>query len=317
MKWVEVSVHTTSEASDAVASKLLSYQELCGDYPAGGVSIEDSQALAAKAKRLVWDEVVELPQGLADTGVVVRAYFPPAVVTPRWLEELQAWLDQLPEFGLDAEGTKLKLKAVQTEDWAHAWKAHFHRQAIGNRLVILPSWEEYTPGPQECVITLDPGMAFGTGTHPTTVLCLEALEQWITPGDVVFDVGTGSGILAIAAAKLGARQVTAVDIDPVAAEAAQANVTGNDVADIVTVRQGVVTDIAGQGDLVLANIIAKVIIGIAPELYHRVKPGGMLLASGIIADKEAAVVAALVDVGFTIIQRTTKEEWVCLAVRRP
>ena len=108
MKWVEVSVHTTSEASDAVASKLLSYQELCGDYPAGGVSIEDSQALAAKAKRLVWDEVVELPQGLADTGVVVRAYFPPAVVTPRWLEELQAWLDQLPEFGLRRGRDKIK-----------------------------------------------------------------------------------------------------------------------------------------------------------------------------------------------------------------
>ncbi len=317
MKWIEVSVSTSAGAAEAVANKLMEYQADLGDYPAGGVSIDDPKALTQRAATVKWDEVVDVPTGTqTDTDVVVRAYYPQEVVKGEFVPELRAWVQRLSEFGLDAGKGEVQVRSMHEEDWAHAWKAYYHPERVGEHLVIVPSWEEYASTEGDVEIALDPGMAFGTGTHPTTVLCLEALEEHISSNDVVFDVGTGSGILAIAAAKLGAADVKAVDIDPVAVKAAVDNVRCNRVEAVVAVSQGTVESVNGQADLVLANIIATIIIDISPQLYAKTKPGGMLLASGIICDKADLVRKALTDAGFTIAQRRTKGDWVLLAALR-
>jgi ribosomal protein L11 methyltransferase len=199
------------------------------------------------------------------------------------------------------------------EDWANAWKEHYRPVRAGRRVVVRPPWQEYAPIEGDVVVVLDPGMAFGTGTHPTTRLCLTALEDELKPGDAVFDVGTGSGILAIAAALLGASRVDGVDVEPVSVRQASENVERNGVGDRVRIAAGS-ADAAGvfggTYDLVLANIIARILIEIALELVAAVKPGGTLILSGIIEPKEQDVVTTFRGLGFEMRRREQMEDWV-------
>lgn len=206
------------------------------------------------------------------------------------------------------------------EDWANAWKEHYRPVRAGRRVVVRPPWQEYAPAEDDVVVVLDPGMAFGTGTHPTTRLCLTALEDEIAPGDTVFDVGTGSGILAIAAALLGASRVDGVDIEPVSVRQARENVAGNGVGDRVRIEPGSADRarlLVGDYDLVLANIIARILIEIAPHLATAVKPGGTLILSGIIEPKEQEVVEAFRKLGLEMRQREQMEDWVAQVWSRP
>jgi ribosomal protein L11 methyltransferase len=204
---------------------------------------------------------------------------------------------------------------------------------LGQRTVIVPAWEAYAPFPGEIVIRLEPGMAFGTGLHPTTRLCLEALERHLMPGCAVLDVGTGSGILAIAAVKLGARTVLALDADPVAVRVALENAVTNGVDDRVTVRHGSLPGggevsghyaareapklvKAGGFDLVLINILAPVIVGMAPALAARLGSGGRIIAAGLIESQEGDVASALHGQGLEIVERAQEKDWVLLVVRR-
>jgi ribosomal protein L11 methyltransferase len=208
---------------------------------------------------------------------------------------------------------------LREEDWANAWKAHFRVHKVGTRVVIKPSWQSYAVAAEEVVVELDPGMAFGTGLHPTTRTCLEALEKHLTPEMNVLDLGTGSGILAIAAAKLGAASVLAMDIDPVAVKTARANVRINRVQRKVKVRRGTLPlpHPDHKSDLILANIIAKVIMELAHALITALKPGGILIASGIIQEHQAEVENHLLLTGALPLGAIREGDWLTLVYQAP
>ncbi|MBN1815544.1 MAG: 50S ribosomal protein L11 methyltransferase [Anaerolineae bacterium] len=287
MEWLEVSVDVDNEAAEAVA-------EVFSRHAYHGVVIETNPERA--------------------NPVVVRAYLAAddqLRAKKRHVEEAlwhlgQIWPIPEPTF-----------RPVVEADWAEAWKAQLSVLHIGQHIVIRPSWLDYAPTPKDVVIDLDPGMAFGTGLHPTTQLCLETLEKLVRPGVRVLDLGTGSGILAIAAAKLGARSVTAVDNDPVAVKTARENATTNGVQEIVNVARGSLEDVAGRYDLAVVNILARVIVEMLQEgLGSRVRPGGKIVAAGIIIDQEAHVIKALGQGKLALSERQQRGDWVCLVADR-
>jgi ribosomal protein L11 methyltransferase len=303
MRWIEVATRVDNEAVEAVA-------ELFQRYAHGGVVIDYA---TEPGQEIAWDEPAVLAAG---QPVTVRGYLPRSRDGARRRRQLEQALWHLAAIWPMSEPT---VREVREEDWANAWKEHFFAHRVGERLVIKPSWREFEGGPGDLVVTLDPGMAFGTGLHPSTRLCLLALERAVRAGDRVLDVGTGSGILALAAARLGAERVLAVDLDEVAVEAARANAEANGLTASVEVARGSVEAApAGQTyDLVLANIIARVIIELAPALAARVRPGGRLVASGILALRRDEVAAALAAAGLTVEETLEEADWVALLCARP
>ncbi len=213
---------------------------------------------------------------------------------------------------------ELRVRVLEEADWANAWKKFYTILHVGTHTVIKPSWLEYSAQPGEVVIELDPGMAFGTGLHPTTRLCLAALEKYIQPGDLMLDVGTGSGILSIGGAKYGAATVDARDIDPIAAETAQKNVELSGVADRVKVSMGSITaeETPANANIVAANILAEIIADLAPALAHHLAPGGTLVASGILADKRDIVADAFEPVGLELFETTREEDWLVMVAHK-
>jgi ribosomal protein L11 methyltransferase len=219
---------------------------------------------------------------------------------------------------------------VREEDWANAWKQFYKPMRVGRRVVLKPSWEAFTPGLDDLVIELDPGMAFGTGLHPSTRLCLAALEELVRPGDAVLDVGTGSGVLAIAAAKLGAARIVATDIDPVAVAVAESNLAANGLAPALTtsptveVRQeSVPPGMAGQFEIIVANILAEVLAGLLDSKYGNtplaepLAPAGHLILAGIIEEKVDLVIEAAARHNLTLMGSSQENDWVALVVQRP
>ena len=220
--------------------------------------------------------------------------------------------------GIDAAGIRAEIetRVIADEDWAEAWKEHFHIERYGERIVVVPSWREYAAQEGEAVVTLDPGMAFGTGQHETTRMCLEALDRRIVPGLRMLDVGCGSGILAIAAAKLGACDIHAVDVDPLCIDVARANAISNGVE--VAAAAGSLgdrwpfSDPARSFDIVAANIIANPLIDMASDFAYALAPGGSLIASGVIASREAEVVNAFTAAGLQVSVIRPLGEWRCI-----
>ncbi|HEX8917883.1 MAG TPA: 50S ribosomal protein L11 methyltransferase [Chloroflexota bacterium] len=297
MKWVELSVQAHPEAVDAIANV---FQE----HGTGGVAIE--QPIRSD------DEGEHEPvfEGLP----TIRAYLPLTPYTAERERRIESTLWHLQAFDLSPIGP-MKRREVEEEDWANAWKEHFHPLKIGN-VVIKPTWREWESSPDEIVIELDPGMAFGTGLHPTTKLTLLALQRHVRREMDVLDLGTGSGILAIPAARRGAH-VSALDVSEVAVEVAQTNIDTNGVGDRITVSQGSIDAIEGRRfDLILANIIASVLIALAPQLAAALKPGGLLLASGIIDERVEAVREALAGAGLLIVEQEHEGDWWLLVARR-
>jgi ribosomal protein L11 methyltransferase len=289
MEWLEVSVTVENEAAEAVA-------EVLSRYAHRGVVIEAGA------------------EGWNTGPVIVRAYLPAddqLQANKRRVKESLGHLNQL------CPVSKPAFRFIAEEDWTEAWKERLTVMHIGRRVVIRPSWLDYEPAPQEIVIQLDPGMAFGTGLHPTTQMCLVALEESVCPGVEVLDMGTGSGILAIAAARLGAARVLALDNDPVAVKVARGNVAANGVQAVVGIERGSLAEVSGDYDLVVVNILAKVIIEMMQGgLVGMMCPGGKLIAAGIIADQEAEVVAAMEQKGLALTGRQQIEDWVCLMAER-
>lgn len=293
MNWIEVSVVTDGEAAEAVAEALrpYAYDQSVALVQWGDASSPDPQAL--------------------EPVVAVKIYIPDddqAAAARRRIEEVVYYLGRL--YPIPAP----TFQTLMEEDWANAWKAHYQPFRIGERLWIQPSWqpaEAVQPG--DIVLTLDPGMAFGTGLHPTTQMCLQALEQLVTPGATVLDVGTGSGILAVAAAKLGAGRVYAVDTDPLAVQAAGDNVALNQAAGVVMVNAGSLGDAPRTAwDLVVVNILAPVIEAMLrqEQLMAYVAPGGRLILSGIIEEQAAGVAAAVMESGGKIVRTDAIRDWV-------
>lgn len=222
------------------------------------------------------------------------------------------------EIGIDMGLLKIEVRSVDEEDWANNWKAYFKPMPVGEKLLVCPSWEKIPEGNTRAVLKIDPGMAFGTGTHHTTRMCLELLEKNIKNGDLVADLGCGSGILSIAASLMGAKETYAIDIDPVAARVAAENAELNGIdmsgyfiriGDILS-DEKFRDDISGrQYDIVLANIVANVIIAFAPVIPQLMKPDGKLIASGIIADRLDEVLDALKANGLEAVEICSGEDW--------
>ena len=290
MNWIELSIQTDSEGAEAAAAML-------NEYVKGGAAIE---------QMLLPDPGESFDPARAFT---VRAFFSADERANLARAEQGLWhLAQLRPMSLP------HTRELAEEDWAEAWKKYYTILRIGKRLVIKPSWLEYTPKPDDIVIELDPGMAFGTGLHPTTRLCMIALENYLTDHPRVIDVGTGSGILSITAAKLGARKILALDTDSVAVETTARNVAINHVDSIVRVEQGSIDakKHCNLFDLICINILAEVICDLAPALASALRSPGIVIASGILDYKADDVVEAFNAVGIDMIEKTQEEDWVAL-----
>ena len=302
MRWLEVRVPADTEAVEAVSELFARY-----GYQ-GGVAIEEQYAQDADGDNLRVDTAAP---------VIVTTYIadtPAASETLHTLEQALWHLSQMRYVG------DLTVQPREEEDWANAWKEHFHVHRVGRSIVIRPPWRPYETQPGDTVILLDPGMAFGTGLHPSTQLCLIAVEDLVRPGDRLLDVGTGSGILAIAALRLGAGSVLGLDVEEVAVQVARANGEQNGVGrDRFPLIVGTLgpEEHYGEFDGVFANIIARIIQEMAPYLYESVRPGGWLVASGIIVEREEEVRTALGAAGFVDITRGQMTDWVALRARRP
>lgn len=311
MKWSEISVHTTQEAIEAVANIL-------HEAGASGVVIEDPSDLTRDWEDQ-YGEIYELdPADFPEEGVIVKAYLPVNSFLGETVESIKEAINNLLLHDIDLGHGTVSLTEVNEEEWASAWKKYYHPVRITERIVITPTWVEYEPETaDELIIELDPGMAFGTGTHPTTVMCIQALENHMTAGAEVIDVGTGTGVLSIAAAKLGAKQVNGLDLDEMAVRIAKLNAKLNKVGEVVDTRQNNLLDgINEPVDLIVANILAEVILRFIDDAYKALKDNGKFIVSGIIQAKEASVREGLEQAGFKIVDQFQIEDWVALVAEK-
>lgn len=310
MKWTEVSIHTSQEAVEAISS-------LLHEAGAGGVVIEDPEMLSREWDR-PYGEIVELSASdFPEEGVLVKGYILLEESPEALLHNLRESILDLKAFGLDVGIATIVSREVDEDDWAKAWKKYYKPVRVSDHVTVSPSWEVYEAEADEKVIRLDPGMAFGTGTHPTTVLCIRALEKVIQGGENVIDVGCGTGVLSIAAAKLGASSILALDLDQVAVESATLNVGMNEVSDQVTVRKNdLLHGIEGQYDLVVANILAEVIVTFVDQVAERLKSGGTYITAGIISNKADMVKEALEKDGLPVVETFHEEDWVAFISKK-
>lgn len=305
MDWIEVKVAVTHEAVEAVADVLTS-------LGTQGVAIEDPQLINDLRNSGTW-ELCDIPEQENTEVVTVSAYY---ADDDRFNERMLKIENELAN--IEARIGKCtfgntQFRKMTEKDWVNEWKQYFHVTHVGKSLVIKPSWESYTAQPGEHVIKIDPGMAFGTGTHHTTNMCMARLEKILPDKATVFDVGTGSGILAIAAALLGAQEVKAVDIDAVACRVARENIADNNLGDRIEVREGdLLHGTEGKADVIIANIIADVIIMFVQDVPDKLNEGGIFLTSGIITERAADVQKAAEAVGLRLTNVDERGGWVVM-----
>ena len=315
-KLTEIAVEVDGEAAEAVA-------ELFNRYN-GGDWIEDSEAGEASGGGAVLEST-----GFDDFGnpvageyrLVVKTYLKPGPRGRQIQRKIEEGLWHLRQLYPMPEPA---LRIVREEDWANAWKKHYKPLRIGKRILLVPAWEEPVARAGDVVVRLEPGMAFGTGMHPTTRLCVAALEEWVRPGEALLDIGTGSGVLSIVAAKLGARPVWATDIDPLAISATRENAQRNDIPLVphsLHVEHGSIpAGQFGRYPLIVANILAEILVGLLDAAYENVPlteplaPGGHIILSGILEDKVDMVLAAARRHGLLEVERLQEGDWVALVV---
>lgn len=312
MKWSEISILTTNEAIEPISNIL-------HESGASGVVIEDPAELV-KEREDMFGEIYQLnPDDYPTDGVMVKAYLPVNSFLGETVDEIKQGITNLVTYDIDIGENKVEISEVNEEEWATAWKKYYHPVKISDKFTIVPTWEDYTPvHSDELIIELDPGMAFGTGTHPTTVMCIQALERIVKEHDSVIDVGTGSGVLSIASALLAADQVRAYDLDEVAVRSARLNVKLNKVQEKVSVdANNLLNGVTGQADVIVANILAEIILRFTEDAYELVKPGGYFITSGIIQPKKQEVRDSLEAAGFHIEEIMVMEDWVAIIAVKP
>lgn len=316
---LEISVECDAEAAEAVSELFNRYNG--GDYDADSEAGEASGG-GAVIETTGYDDFNE--PIAEEFRIVVKTYVKPGVRGDHIRKQIEEGLWFLSRIYPIPEP---QFRELREEDWANAWKRFYKPLRVGRRVLLKPSWEQAEIAPEDIVVELDPGMAFGTGLHPSTRLCIAALEDHVRPGDAVLDVGTGSGVLAIVAHKLGAKTILATDIDPIAIDVAQENATRNhvplDVDPGMTVQAGSVpTDMTVRFDVIVANILAEVLAKLFdaeygyPPLAEPLKAGGVLILAGIIAERAALVIDAAQRHGCTLIDQKQEGDWVALVVRK-
>lgn len=318
MQWRQVTFEIACEAADAAAS-------LLGDWPeVNGVVLEGETVVSAHPEYGEW---YELPVRDND-DVTITVYLPETVGPQKIAQRLDRLLEAIETAGLQTAParTSLRMEEVDPSDWESAWREQFHAHAVGTRLLIVPKWDADDP---DVVATLqrdgrmpvivDPGMAFGTGLHATSQLCLEALEAAHVAGATVLDVGCGTGILAIGAARLGAQQVYAVDLDPVAVRAATQNAADNGLDDRIDVLESNLLSAAPDihYDVIVANLLRDPVIALTPHASRALLPGGRFITSGYVESQRSAVLQALTAAGLQVVQTFTRDDWVTLLAVRP
>ena len=308
MKWSHFTVATSHDAAELVAS-------LFEDLGAGGTVMEDPALLNEYIRSGEWD-YTDLEEQ-EETGVVeVSAYLADDDRLAEKRAALERGLNDLRVKGVDTGPAAITEETVEDEDWAETWKAYFHPEKVGKRIVIVPTWETYEAKAGEIIVRLDPGAAFGTGQHETTALCIRTLERLVQPGMRIFDVGTGSGVLSICASKLGAREIVAMDFDPVACRVARENIEVNGVKNIAVCESDLLQQAHGKAHLIIANIVADIIIRLFDDVPDYLEDGGKLLLSGIIDDREGDVAAAAEARGIRIESVERDRGWVAMVASR-
>lgn len=307
MKWTEIKVSTSAENEDIVSGVLY-------DYGAMGLTIEDPNDIVELKRRVEdWDFIdVNLLTNNFD-GIIIKAYYSELEDLKNIVEQVKNQLEVNPTLlGQEPLG-KVIISTVDEKDWAESWKKYYKPIRIGKNLVIKPSWEKFEEKPGDIIIELDPGMAFGTGTHETTIMCSEALESYTKEDSTVFDIGCGSGVLSIVAAKLGAKEVIGVDLDEVCVKVSNENIKINKVDHMVEIRKGNLLDVVHEkANIIVANIIAEIVAGITKDIGNYLKEDGIFISSGIILEKLHLVEEALEENGFKILEVRKMNSWACV-----
>ena len=307
--WIEVRVFTKSEALEPISG--IFYSLNCT-----GVAIEDPEDILGREQGpLTWD--------FADINVlehkgkcaVVKAYFSQEDNIDEIIKFVKEKVKEIKDMGIDVGEGKVESEKMYEQDWANNWKKYYKPTRIGDRIVIKPIWEDYKEKDGDLVVELDPGMAFGTGEHETTRMCIKALEKYTKSESTIFDVGCGSGILAIVSAKLGAKKAVGVDLDPVAVESAKENVSFNNLDNIEILEGNLLDVIDGKADIVVANIIAEVICVLTEDVSKALKEGGYFITSGIIHDRVDMVTEKLNECGFEVVEINKDGEWNCIVAK--
>ncbi|MFC3039106.1 50S ribosomal protein L11 methyltransferase [Virgibacillus xinjiangensis] len=311
MKWSEICIHTTNEAIEPISNIL-------HETGASGLVIEDPLDLE-KERDTFFGEVYELdPEEYPEEGVYVKAYLPVNSFLGETVEEIKQAINNLIIYDIDIGKNDITLSEINEEEWATAWKKYYKPVKISEKITIIPTWEEYTPADSdEVIIEMDPGMAFGTGTHPTTVLSIQALENYLQEGDKVIDVGSGSGVLSIASVLLGATEAHAFDLDDVAVKSTKLNAKLNKLEHKITARQNnLLNHVDIKADVIVSNILAEIIVRFIGDAWNNLAEEGLFITSGIIQNKKQMVLDQMQEHGFEIIEVNEMEEWVSLIAKK-
>ncbi|GAA0747355.1 50S ribosomal protein L11 methyltransferase [Clostridium oceanicum] len=306
--WLEVTIYTSSEAVEAVSGILYNTE-------IEGVSIEDPQDIEFKKKNPGdWDYFDETLLKVKDSAII-KGYYKENDDFEKTIKYIKESVENLGEFGIDKGEGIVTVAEVNEEDWANNWKKYYKPTKVSDKIVIKPIWENYLKKQEELVVDLDPGMAFGTGTHETTRMCIKSLEKYINKDFEVFDIGCGSGILSIVSSKLGAQKVIGVDLDPVAVKSSKENLTYNDCSNVHILEGNLMEVVHEKADIVVANIIADVIMFLSEGVKNFIKEKGYFIASGILNTRKEEVIEKLEKENFKIEEIIEDGEWVCVVSR--
>ena len=308
--WIEITIHTTNEASEIVESILL-------DYGSTGVAIEDPTTLEENLHD-DFGTIVELsPTDFPDVGVIVKGYINELNFDDGTFTRFKGELEQLGQNINIGEFFKIETTTIKDSDWENSWKDYFDILNIGEKFVIVPTWREYENEENKYVINIDPGMAFGTGGHETTSLCIKNLEKYVKPHDDIIDVGCGSGILSIAASYLTDGEIKAVDLDKLAVDVSRENFALNNLENRIAVEEAsLLTKETKKYNIIVANILAHIIALMLDDAYKLLEDGGYYITSGIIKDKKDELLEKMLERGFKLVEETSDNEWYSFVVTK-